>query len=123
MKFHSISSRPLLKTSSSCLSPACNGEEDTFAAAAKGLLELKRFWVGERKEPVEAGERLGERLGVKLSGSDANAGAGGARSMSDSGNSGSAYRLAGDKMWSGDWKYLGRRVDGGLAGHDKAGRM
>ena len=36
------------------------------AAAAKGLLELKRcaFCAGERKEPVEEGERFGERLGV-----------------------------------------------------------
>ena len=63
MKFHSISSRPLLNTSSSCVRPACRGGLGRlFAAAAKGLLELKRwFWVGEAKGERVLGEReLGE---------------------------------------------------------------
>jgi hypothetical protein len=40
---------------------------------------------------VEAGERFGDRFGEKSSGSEANAGAGGARSIRDSGKSGSIH--------------------------------
>jgi hypothetical protein len=43
--------------------------------------------VGERKLPLRGG-------GVKLSGSEAKAGVGGARSMSDSGKSGSGLQVS-----------------------------
>jgi len=53
-----------------------------LATAAKGFLELKRFWR-------EGWEWECPEKGGKLSGSKANAGAGGAKSRSCSGKSGS----------------------------------
>lgn len=63
------------------------------------------------------GERLGERFGKKLSGSDAKAGAGGARSIRDSGKSGSGYGLVDEKMFEEFATNLGRRAGGVLVGH------
>ena len=60
-----------------------------LAAAAKGLLELKRWLALGVVKDCAVGERFVGRFGVRWSGSEANAGAGGARSMRSSGKSGS----------------------------------